>query len=216
MFKRKVFTRPTVIAGILVAGIGLMSGCAAPPPEPGTPAAEALAKKMQQEAELQATQQAIAGIPEWCRKPPMDAKSVTDCGTGRSSDLQIAMDKALISAKAKLASRINGVIQGRVRAMKEQVGADDDEVIGTFESAVQTLIKPTKLVGYSQADSEILAEGKLYRAYVLLRYPRRAADRLLYDEVKRKQNKKVEVRLRSSKIFQDIEKDIEEARKRSN
>jgi hypothetical protein len=57
-----------------------------------------------------------------------------------------------------------------------------------------------------------MQEGRSYRAYVLLRYPVGDANKIVRDQV-RKSNQ-LESRLRASKAFQDLEKEIEAARGR--
>ena len=56
----------------------------------------------------------------------------------------------------------------------------------------------------------MLAQGKQYRAYVLLQYPIGKANKVLVDQVKK--NRVLEGKLRATKAFKDLEEEIKQAR----
>ena len=56
----------------------------------------------------------------------------------------------------------------------------------------------------------MLAQGKRYRAYVLLQYPLGKAKKILVDQVKN--NRVLEGKLRATKAFKDLEEEIKRAR----
>jgi hypothetical protein len=59
---------------------------------------------------------------------------------------------------------------------------------------------------------EIIAEGKNFRAFALIRYPIGDANKIVADQVKK--SKVLDTKLKASKAFQDLEQEIEAARKR--
>ena len=87
---------------------------------------------------------------------------------------------------------------------------EDTEVLTEAERVTSNLITEVNVSGYSQADAKILAQGNRYRAYVLLKYPIGKANRILIDQVKK--NRVLEVKLRASKAFKELEEEIKRAR----
>lgn len=60
--------------------------------------------------------------------------------------------------------------------------------------------------------AKVAPQGGQYRAYVLIQYPMGNANRVLVDKVK--QSQVLETKLRASKAFQDLEREIQDARTR--
>lgn len=191
-----------VVAGLLVS-------CARP--EPGSPAAVAEQAEEKEEAKADRIEETVDELPDWFLKPPTAAHSVFATGTATSPDLQLAMDKAVLSAKRTLADRIGSTLNSKMKEFVTEVGQGEDaEVISEVERVTTNLIAEVNAAGYSQKEAKVLAQGSAYRAYVLLQYPVGKANRLLVDQVKK--NRVLEARLRASKAFKELEEDIKKAK----
>lgn len=195
---------------IVLVTASLLAGCAAPPP--GSPAATAAAEQKKQEARVANVQASVDEAPSWFSAPPMDAHSLYAPGTATSADMQMAMDKATLSAKRSLADTLKGTLSSKMKEFITESGSGEDPAITSeSERITSNLITETSLAGYSRTQSKLVPQGSLYRAYVLLQYPIGNANRLLMDRVK--QDKVMESKLRASKAFQDLEQEIQAARK---
>jgi hypothetical protein len=99
--------------------------------------------------------------------------------------------------------------------MKEFVnevgGANDAQLNRQVEIATQNVVTDVNLAGFRREDSKVVAQGTQFRAYVLLRYPLGDANRILLNQVKK--NSQIEAKVRASKAFQELEKEIADARK---
>jgi hypothetical protein len=190
--------RHTLVA--LAGAVALLGGCA-PRPEPGTPAWVAWQKE-------EAAKTAVDDLPSWYIDPPTDKAAIFAAGTATSGDLQLAIDKAVLGAKRSLADRVNSRISGKMKEYLAESGAGD--VQHDVEIAITNLITEVNLAGYNVTEKKLVTTGSQYRAYVLLRYPLDVANRTMVTEVKK--NDVLEGKLRASKAFQELERDIQAAR----
>ena len=74
-------------------------------------------------------------------------------GVSTSPDLQLAMDKATMIAKADLADVMHGEMNKNANVFIQEIGAEGNKVINSkAESTIVNLIKQTKVQGYEQYD----------------------------------------------------------------
>jgi hypothetical protein len=193
---------------VAVAATALLAGCATTP-KPGTPEASAAQEKQA----TKAVEKAVSNIPPWYLSPPVEENAIYAAGVAASGDMQFAMDRAVLSAKTALASQLNNRVSARIRDFMNEAGvAGDATLTAEADRVSQNVVTEVNLAGFRRDKSEVMQEGRSYRAYVLLRYPVGDANKIVRDQV-RKSNQ-LESRLRASKAFQDLEKEIEAARGR--
>ena len=185
-------------------------GCASAP-KPGAPEAAVLEERKKEEQQTKAVSQAVSNIPDWYKNRPTAANAIYTVGEATSGSLQFAVDRAVLIAKFAMATQINSRLSGRMRDYAREAGLSGS-LEGESERLVQNIVTEVNLAGYSHEKSEVFQEGKTYRAYVLLRYPTGEANKILHNQI-RKSNE-LEVRLRASQAFQELEKEIEAQRKR--
>lgn len=203
--------RTTIITTVI--GSILLSACAATP-EPGSPAWTAEQAKHKEEARLQSVKTAIAETPSWFNDPPNDENSVYASGTSVSSDLQFAIDKAVLSSKRALADRVNSRLSGKMKDFLTESGAGENaQLYSEAERVTSNLITEVNLSGYAVTERKVIASGSEYRAYVLIQYPLGSANRLLVEQTKK--NALLEGQLKASKAYQELEEDIKASRKTS-
>lgn len=197
---------------VFAATAALVAGCA-PVPEPGTPEAALAEYKRLEEQRAAAVKASVDELPAWFVNPPRDDLSISAPGTASSADMQLSIDKAVLSAKRSLADSLNGILNSKMKEFVAESGAEDDVMVTRESERVTTnLITETNLAGYLRTQTKVVPQGGQYRAYVLLQYPMGNANRVLVDKVK--QSQLLETKLRASKAFQDLEKEIQDARTR--
>ena len=188
----------------------LLAACSTP--EPGTPAWTAMQERQKQEAKAEAVKDTLSDLPDWFASPPVDEHALYQAGTAVSSDLQFAWDKAVLSAKRAMADRINSRISSKIKEFLAESGAAENaKVLYDSERVTTNLITEASLAGYAVKDKKILPLGTQYRVYVLLEYPTGSANQMLVEQVKKDQA--LETQLRASKAYQELEQDIQNARK---
>lgn len=186
-------------------------GCASAP-KPGSPEAAVLEERKKEEQQTKAVSQAVSNIPDWYKNPPSAANAIYTAGEATSGSLQFAVDRAVLSAKFALATQINSRLSGQIRDYLREAGISGSPLEAEATRLAQNIVTEVNLAGYRREKSEVFQEGKTYRAYVLLHYPTGEANKILHNQI-RKSNE-LEVRLRASQAFQELEKEIEAQRKR--
>jgi len=189
----------------------LLAACSSP--KPGTPEFAQKQEAEQQKTAVKNVESAISKTPTWYAQPPQDANAIYTTGTEASLDMQMAMDMAVLSAKRSLAFQLGARTSAMMKDFAGQTGtAGDAEVSREIDRVTKSVAADINLAGFTREKSEIIAEGKNYRAFALLRYPVGESNKVVADQVKR--SKVLDTRLRASKAFQDLEQEIEAARKR--
>ena len=111
----------------------------------------------------------------------MDADNyIYSVGQGTSPDLQLAVEKAVMIAKAGLADQLKGEMNKRTELYTTEVGKDKNkEVASKIESTIVNVIKNTMVQGYEQWEKAVFEtpEGQ-YRVYIGLKMGVGDANRL--------------------------------------
>ena len=101
-------------------------------------------------------------------------------GQGTSPALQLAVEKAVMIAKAGLADQLKGEMNKRTELYTTEVGKDKNkEVASKIESTIVNVIKNTMVQGYEQWEKAVFEtpEGQ-YRVYIGLKMGVGDANRL--------------------------------------
>ena len=145
-----------------IVGIGVIAGlvgCASAP----------------QTAQEQHVQNVVDDIPSWYVEVPQaddDNQVLYVAGTGKSSMLMLAKDKAILDVEKQLANKINAKVSSRVKQYIREVGAGNTPLtIEDNEFVVKKVVTEANVAGYIQKESEIMREGSNYRVYLLAEYP---------------------------------------------
>ena len=203
----KIFTRKQ----IALASITLLAACSSP--KPGTPEFVRTQEQDQQKAAVKNVETAISKTPSWYVQPPQDANAIYTTGSESSPDMQMSMDMAVNSAKRALAFQLGARVSATMRDFAGQTGTGGDpDVLREIERTSKSTVYEQNIAGYIREKSEVIAEGKNFRAFALIRYPIGEANKIVVDQVKK--SKVLDTKLKASKAFQDLEQEIESARKR--
>lgn len=194
---------------LLAAAAGL-SGCGIP--DVGSPAAQIEMAQQQRAAEAKAVERVVDQVPDWYLKPPSDDLALLAPGTAMSVDLQFAVDKAVLVAKRMVADRVSGKLSSDLKDYLSETGAlRNPVVVARSERVIKDVIVEIDLAGYDVMKQTVQAEGGLYRAFALVRYPIGDANRSLVDRIRR--DSELDAKLQASKAFKDLEADVDAARR---
>jgi len=125
----------------------------------------------------------LTQIPEWYIKSEesrglLDRKNkhryIYGVGTAVSSNLQLAIEKAMIIAKADLADQIAGQINKETDYKVAELGSESsDSVEMATDSTVRNVVTQVAPVGYEEWNKSVLVTAtQQYRAYVGLKWTR--------------------------------------------
>ena len=111
-----------------------------------------------------------------------------EAATAVSPDMELAVKKATLLAKAKLVDRINGEINNRTTINKNEAGTNESlTVSASSQDIVVNIIKDTLARGYEVTKQEIfMTNHKSYRAYIMIELSKKEVEAIIDDINKRK------------------------------
>ena len=124
--------------------------------------------------------------PKWYVKyDHEDKKWLYETAVSVSPDLELAVKKSILLAKAKLADRINGKMNNRSSISKKESGQDESMITKTeTEDKIVNIVKDTMVREYVVEKVEIyFTHHKSYRAYVKVKVSKENIDAVV-DKIK--------------------------------
>ena len=115
-------------------------------------------------------------------------KKYQEAATAVSPDMELAVKKAILLAKAKLVDRINGEINNRTTINKNEAGTNESlTVTAGSQDIVVNMIRDTLARGYEVTKQEIfITNHKSYRAYIMIELSKKEIEAIIDDINKRK------------------------------
>ena len=124
----------------------------------------------------------IDKTPKWYVKyPHTTRKHYQEAASAVSPDLELAVKKATLLAKAKLADRINGEMNNRTTIKKDEAGTNESmTVTGQSQDIIVNMINDT-LVRHYEVDKQVIytTKNKSYRVYVMVKLGRDHVDAIV-------------------------------------
>jgi len=154
-----------------------------------------------------ASSKVIRSAPEWFVEPRAQAGDLVAAATMTSRDMQTAVTKARTLAQADLAQQLGTRMSSLTRQFQEETGAAvHSEFLTRFSQAVKAVSDQT-LRGARVEAQELLPEGRVYRAYVLMSLDLAASNRLLAEKLRA--DEPLYTRARATQAFADLEREVE-------
>lgn len=134
--------------------------------------------------------------PEWFTMHlANDNSHIFATATEYSADYQFAIDKAMLAAKAQLASQVNNRIKMDTDTFiaEEGNGTDIDDVDRKTSRTTSSKVDSTLIVGFKRDKIEVRREGRGYRVYVRLVYDYTDSNKLVQQSQRLEKRKAKEV-----------------------
>ena len=111
-----------------------------------------------------------------------------EAATAVSPDMELAVKKATLLAKAKLVDRINGEMNNRTTITKNEAGTNEDlNVSAQSQDVIVNVIEDTLARGYEVTKQELfITKTKSYRVYVMLEVSKKEVEAII-EEINKKQ-----------------------------
>ncbi len=108
-------------------------------------------------------------------------KKYQETATAVSPDMELAVKKATILAKAKLADRINGEMNNRTTINKNEAGTNENLTVEAgSQDTVVNMISDTLVRHYKVSKQEIfMTRHKSYRVYVMLEISKKDIEKII-------------------------------------
>jgi len=103
----------------------------------------------------------------YCQKNKSTSKVIKICGNGWSKDLNISENKAILSAKLKIADiTSHSIVSNEVITHKE----NNKGVTKSYELKADSKLEDVSIVGYKIVHKKVLKEKNGWRTLVLIEY----------------------------------------------
>ena len=111
-----------------------------------------------------------------------------EAATAVSPDMELAVKKAILLAKAKLVDRINGEVNNRTTINKNEAGTNESlTVTAGSQDIFVNIIRDTLARGYEVTKQEIfMTNHKSYRVYIMIELSKKEVEAIINDINKRK------------------------------
>jgi len=115
-------------------------------------------------------------------------KTFQEAAVSVSPDMELAVKKSTLLAKAKLADRINGEINNRTTINKNEAGVNESLTVNAqSQDTVVNVIEDTLVRYYEVTKQEIfVTKHKSYRVYIMIEVSKKDIDAIIEDINKRK------------------------------
>ena len=134
--------------------------------------------KVKQEAKEEG--RVLNQVPQWYIDAKIDKGLIINrdanlyvygVGQGSSPDLQLAIEKAMMIAKAELADKLHGEMNKRTELYITEIGNEGNkEVASKIEEVIVNVVKKTKIQGYEMWEKAVYeTPNGQYRVYVGLK-----------------------------------------------
>ena len=134
--------------------------------------------KVKQEAKEEG--RVLNQVPQWYIDAKIDKGLIINrdanlyvygVGQGSSPDLQLAIEKAMMIAKAELADKLHGEMNKRTELYITEIGNEGNkEVASKIEEVIVNVVKKTKIQGYEMWEKAVYeTPNQEYRVYIGLK-----------------------------------------------
>ncbi len=194
---------------IILFLLTILNACA---PKPGTPEAALKIKQEAIKAQKNKVDKTVSSIPKWCLNPPLSDLALSACGTGESSNMNMARNRAILDGKRVLADKMDSEISSRMDDFLKSTGTfENEQVKQASEIVTKNTTIEAKLTGYKQKKSEAVSMSGKFQFYVLLEYPIGKANQALLNQIKK--NEILSTQKDADKAMAELEAEIEKRRK---
>ena len=160
-----------------------------------------------------ASKKTIGNMPDWFLNNPEKEGYKYYAATETSQDMQMAIDKAALTAANALAGQMDSEMSALIKRAKEETGlGEDSDIIDRFSSTQEQIISKS-LQDYKIKNKDIQMEsGNIYRAYVLIEWDAGAANKKLLAQIKA--DEALYTAMRTTELFDEMEAKTEAYRQR--
>ncbi len=160
----------------------------------------------------------LKSAPEWFLKTPEKEGYRFTASTATSQDQQLAINKARLDAAQTLAAMVSSEMNGLVKRAQEETGLGEDSELIDRYSQTQEQVITTSLKDWKVTQKEVQEEKsknkKVYRAYVMVEWDENAANKRLIEKIK--EDEKLYTLMRTTELFEEMDKKVEKYRNRYN
>jgi len=145
-------------------------------------------------------------VPSWYTNVPQDPNYIYAANSQVSQDMQAAIDKATMAARANIGRQVDIRVQALQKKFSEETGTGDDEQLLQIFSQVEKTVVSASINGSKLKYHKEFKAGAFWRAYILVEYPIGATAQTLTDQIKK--NDQMYTRFKASQTFKELNEEV--------
>jgi len=154
------------------------------------------------------TDTSTGNIPDWYTNIPHDPNYFFATNSQTSRDMQMAVDKATVGARANIARQVQTKLSSLQKRFRQEVGtSDSSQLLSQFTEVTKNVTDET-MSGSHVSKQKVLKDKNAFRAYVLVEYPVGAANKALMKQLK--QNNHLYTRFKASQAYKQLDKEVKQ------
>jgi hypothetical protein len=135
-------------------------------------------------------------LPEWYVSVPNEDNAIYAAVTETSSDMQFAIDKAMLSAKREISFKLhNDISQKYTEHSIESNYSKDEKLSKETDRVVVASSNHINLIGVQKIRTEVVREGNKYRAFLLARYGLDTSNKLNLDYINKQKHQEAKTQV---------------------
>jgi hypothetical protein len=152
---------------------------------------------------------ALNKMPKWFLSPPQKKGYVYANGTEKGNEMQNALDEATDVAARRLSQTIESDMEANSKRIQEEI--KDIAVTDVYEN-IQSSVMAASMNNWKVVKQDVVPEGSLYRAYVMIEWNKGAAYDILMEKFEAEEE--LNQRFRKTELWKDMKKEVDAYRKR--
>lgn len=146
--------------------------------------------------------------PEWYEnRQQSTVDTLYEVDSQTSNDMQFAIDKAIAGARTKIAGSVQTAVENNLERVREESGVTKDSAILNRISDAGRQVANASLRGSVVMKQKAREVDGVWRAWVMVGYPRAAVDKAMVEQVK--SDEELYSRFRASQLLQNLDAQIE-------
>ena len=165
----------------------------------------------------EASRKTVKNLPDWYLNTPVKEGFKYQAAEATSQSMQLAVDKARVSAVSTLSQMIKSEWNGYTKRVQEETGmGSDSKLLDQFSSTQENVIS-NQLAGIMVKEKDIQVENSggtdIYRVFVLIEFDENAANEKLLAQIKADQQ--LYDAMKASELVDEMEQKVEAYRQRN-
>ena len=164
----------------------------------------------------EASRKTVKKLPKWYINTPVKEGYKYAAAEATSQSMQMAVDKARVSAVSNLSQMIKSEWNGYTKRVQEETGIGvESKILDQFSSTQENVIS-NQLEGVIVKEKDVQVENsdgtRIYRVFVLVEFDENAAQEKLLAHIQADQE--LYDAIKASELVDEMEKKVEEYRQR--
>jgi hypothetical protein len=147
-------------------------------------------------------------VPDWYEETPSDNNYLYAARSAVSKDMQFALEKATMEARAEIGRQVSTKIEELQKRFIQEIGDPGDKELGKSFAIATKAVVNTTLNGSKVLKKKFVKEDKHWRAYVLVVYPIGKAHREFLKNIVK--DDALLQKVKSTQLFNDLKKEAGE------